>query len=70
MVKFKTVRQFSAESGYTEEAIRAKIKTGVWLCRRCYESAGFWGLARSVPEILCRAVRARKGSRVRFACVD
>lgn len=30
MVNYKTVRQFSAESGYTEAAIRAKIADGTW----------------------------------------
>lgn len=31
MVPYKTIPQFAAESGYTPEAIRAKIKGGVWL---------------------------------------
>lgn len=31
MVPYKTITQFAAESGYTPEAIRAKIKAGVWL---------------------------------------
>jgi hypothetical protein len=30
MVNYKTVKQFSAESGYTEAAIRAKISDGTW----------------------------------------
>lgn len=30
MVNYKTVRQFSAESGYTEAAIRAKMADGTW----------------------------------------
>lgn len=30
MVNYKTVRQFSAESGYTEAAIRTKIRDGIW----------------------------------------
>lgn len=30
MVNHKTVRQFSAESGYSEAAIRAKISDGTW----------------------------------------
>lgn len=30
MVKYKTVKQFSAESGYSEHAIRSKISDGVW----------------------------------------
>jgi len=30
MIEYKTVRQFAAESGYTEEAIRTKIKRGVF----------------------------------------
>ena len=30
MIEYKTVRQFAAESGYTEEAIRTKISRGVF----------------------------------------
>lgn len=30
MVKYKTISQFAAESGYTEAAIRAKIADGTW----------------------------------------
>lgn len=30
MVKYKTISQFSAESGYTEAAIRSKIADGTW----------------------------------------
>lgn len=30
MVRYKTVKQFSAESGYTEPAIRTKIQDGTW----------------------------------------
>lgn len=30
MVNYKTVKQFSAESGYTEAAIRAKMSDGTW----------------------------------------
>jgi len=30
MVRFKTIRQFSNESGYTENAIRTKIRDGIW----------------------------------------
>jgi hypothetical protein len=31
MLPYVTIRKFAAESGYTEEAIRAKIKSGIWL---------------------------------------
>lgn len=31
MIRYKTIRQFSAESGYTEDAIRTKIRDGIWL---------------------------------------
>lgn len=31
MVKYKTIRQFAAESGYSEAAIRSKIREGVWI---------------------------------------
>jgi len=30
MVNYKTIKQFSSESGYTEEAIRTKISRGVF----------------------------------------
>ncbi|SEO77118.1 hypothetical protein SAMN02800692_2041 [Luteibacter sp. UNC138MFCol5.1] len=30
-MKYMTVAKFAVESGYSEEAIRAKIKNGVWL---------------------------------------
>ena len=30
MIEYKTIRQFASESGYTEEAIRTKIKRGVF----------------------------------------
>jgi len=30
MIKFKTIRAFSKESGYSEHAIRTKISRGVW----------------------------------------
>lgn len=30
MVKYKTIKQFAAESGYTETAVRAKIRDRVW----------------------------------------
>lgn len=31
MVPYMTIPRFAAETGYTPEAIRAKIKGGVWL---------------------------------------
>ena len=31
MVRYKTIKQFAAESGYTESAIRAKCSNGIWL---------------------------------------
>ncbi len=31
MLRYLTISKFSEESGYTEDAIRAKIKNGVWL---------------------------------------
>jgi hypothetical protein len=30
MVKYKTIKQFALESGYSESAIRKKIERGVW----------------------------------------
>jgi hypothetical protein len=31
MLRYLTIPKFSAESGYTEDAIRTKIRDGVWL---------------------------------------
>jgi hypothetical protein len=31
MLRHVTIPKFSVESGYSEDAVRAKIKTGVWL---------------------------------------
>jgi hypothetical protein len=31
MLRYVTISKFALESGYTEDAIRAKIKAGVWL---------------------------------------
>ncbi len=31
MLRYVTIGKFAAESGYTEDAIRSKIKNGVWL---------------------------------------
>ena len=31
MLKWLTIRKFSHESGYTEDAVRSKIKRGEWL---------------------------------------
>jgi hypothetical protein len=30
MVRYLTIPKFSAESGYTEDAIRTKIRDGIW----------------------------------------
>jgi hypothetical protein len=30
-LRYVTISKFAQESGYTQEAIRAKIKAGVWL---------------------------------------
>lgn len=30
-LRYVTIGKFAAESGYTEDAIRTKIKNGVWL---------------------------------------
>ena len=31
MMRYLTIGKFAEESGYSEDAVRAKIKTGVWL---------------------------------------
>jgi predicted HNH restriction endonuclease len=30
-MRYQTIRKFAEESGYSQDAIRAKIKNGVWL---------------------------------------
>lgn len=30
MVRYMTIRKFSEESGYSEDAIRSKIRDGIW----------------------------------------
>lgn len=30
-IRYRTIKRFAAQSGYTEAAIRTKIKRGVWL---------------------------------------
>lgn len=39
MCRYKTIRKASDETGYTEEAINSKIKTGVWLEGRVWIKA-------------------------------
>ena len=39
MIRYKTISQFSAESGYTEGAIRTKIRDGIWLEGRVWVKA-------------------------------
>ncbi len=35
-LRYLTIKKFAAESGYTEDAIRSKIKNGVWLMGRVW----------------------------------
>jgi hypothetical protein len=30
VIRYLTIRKFAAESGYTEDAIRSKIRDGIW----------------------------------------
>jgi len=39
MLRYVTISKFAQESGYTEEAIRAKIKAGVWLMDLVWKKA-------------------------------
>ena len=39
MVRFKTIAKFCAESGYTDAAVRGKIREGIWLERRVWRKA-------------------------------
>lgn len=38
-MRYKLIHQFCAETGYTEAAIRAKIRDGIWLEGREYRKA-------------------------------
>jgi hypothetical protein len=31
LIRYVTIGKFAAESGYSEDAVRAKIKNGIWL---------------------------------------
>jgi hypothetical protein len=39
MLRWLTIKKFALESGYTEDAIRSKIKRGDWLEGRVYTKA-------------------------------
>lgn len=39
MLRYVTISKFAQESGYTEEAVRAKIKAGVWLMDLVWKKA-------------------------------
>lgn len=39
MLRFKTIAQFSLESGYSKEAIRGKIRDGIWVEGRVWKKA-------------------------------
>ena len=38
-LRYQTIRKFSSESGYTESAIRTKIRDGIWLQNRQWVKA-------------------------------
>ena len=38
-MRYKRIKQFCAETGYTEEAVRGKIRAGVWLLGKEYRKA-------------------------------
>lgn len=39
MISYVTIRKFSELTGYSEEAVRAKIKDGTWLEGRVFRKA-------------------------------
>jgi hypothetical protein len=39
MIRFKTIAKFCFESGYTEAAVRGKIREGVWMEGRLWRRA-------------------------------
>ena len=68
MIEYKTIKQFAAESGYTEKAIREKIRKGVfpkdkvWLLapdnRQLISVKGFNEWVLNGQELLKEAVAA------------
>jgi hypothetical protein len=38
-VRYKTIHQFALESGYTEAAVRGKIRDGAWMEGRVWRRA-------------------------------
>lgn len=38
-MRYKLIHQFCAETGYTEQAVRAKLRDGIWLEGREYRKA-------------------------------
>ncbi|TRO24877.1 excisionase [Ectopseudomonas mendocina] len=39
MVRYKTIEQFARESGYTPDAIRTKIRDGIWPKHQVWKKA-------------------------------
>lgn len=39
MIRFKTISKFCEESGYTEAAVRGKIREGIWIERKVWRKA-------------------------------
>lgn len=39
MLRYVTIPKFSVESGYTEDAIRSKIRDGIWVEGRVWKKA-------------------------------
>ena len=37
-MRYKRIKQFCAETGYTEEAVRGKIRSGIWQEGREYRN--------------------------------
>ena len=39
MLRYVTISKFAAESGYTEDAIRSKIRDGIWMQDKVWKKA-------------------------------
>jgi hypothetical protein len=39
MIRFKTISKFCEESGYTDAAVRGKIREGIWMERKVWRKA-------------------------------
>jgi hypothetical protein len=69
-IRFKTIAQFCAESGYTELAVRGKIRDGIWQEKRVWRKApdghilidieGYYEWVENGNGLVCAPSRTRQ----------